>query len=273
MLGRTASTDGGRFLQKGPPQREGGAIAERVLVTGASRGIGRAIALALAVRGWEVICTSRDPLKGRRTADAISDTGGRAIACEMDVASRASAEKAISWAWREMGPIDGLVHAAGISATTPFVAIPGEEWRTVIETNLGGTFNVCQALARRMVESEVPGAFVIVTSQLARVAASGKAHYAASKGGVETLVRVMAIELARHHIRVNALAPGLTDTEMVRPRLAADLEFRRQMLSRIPLGRLGQPEEMTAAAAFLLGNEASYVTGSTLTVDGGYLAT
>lgn len=251
----------------------GSSTRKRVLVTGAGRGIGRAVALGLAREGVEVICASLHASNVEQLRQAIDREGGRARAREMDVASRDSVEEAIDWAWHEAGPINGLVHAAGVSGTRPFLSITFEEWRRIIGTNLDGTFHVCQTLARRMVEAGTPGSLVVISSQLAHVAALGKAHYVASKGGVETLMRAMALELAPHGIRVNALAPGLTDTDLVRPSLAADAEYAERTLKRIPLNRIAKPEEIAAAASFLLSDGASYVTGSTLVVDGGYLAT
>jgi len=245
----------------------------RILVTGAGRGIGRAIAIGLARAGAEVICASLHAAHADATAGAITAESGRATSLPIDVGSRASVEEGLERAWRDATPINGLVHAAGVSATTPFLSIPDEEWRLILKTNLDGTFHVCQALARRMVKARLSGALVVVTSQLARVAATGKAHYVASKGGAETLTRAMALELAPHGIRVNALAPGLTDTDMVRSQLEADPAYVERSLARIPLGRLSRPEEIVGAAAFLLSDDASYATGSTLVVDGGYLAT
>lgn len=246
--------------------------AKRVLVTGAGRGIGRAIAVGLAREGIEVVCVSVHGANVEETSTAIGREGGWARAHQMDVASRTSVEEAIDWAWQEAGPIDGLVHAAGMSTTQPFLSMSVAEWHKIVRTNLDGTFHVCQALARRMVQEGAPGSFVVLSSQLARVAASGKAPYVASKGGVESLMRAMALELAQYGIRVNALAPGVTDTDLVRHRLATDAEYANQTLQRIPLNRIAAPEEMAAAASFLLSDGASYVTGSTLVVDGGYLA-
>lgn len=244
----------------------------RVLVIGANRGIGAAIATGLAAQGAVVACGSRRVEDAEATCERLRTAGATAHAVQTDLLDHEVLLDGIDDAVRLLGGIDCLVQSGGITATTPALDIEFDEWRRVLGTNLDGSFLAAQAVARHQRDAGIPGSIILVTSQLSQVAIPNKAHYLASKGALTMLVKAMSIELAPHGIRVNALAPGVTATDMAMSRLEEDEEAMRWTLDRIPLGRLGEPEEMVGAATFLASDESAYVTGTTLVVDGGYLA-
>ena len=243
----------------------------RTLVVGAGGGIGRAIAEAFAAEGARVACGTRDLGAAEAMAAHLRDRGGSAVGVYIDLLEPDTITAGVATAVDLLGGLDCVVQSGGITATTAFVDIALEEWRRVLATNLDGTFLTCQAAARALKEQGGGGSIIVVTSQLAQVAIPNKAHYLASKGALSMLVKSMALELAPDGIRVNALAPGVTETDMAMSRLAHDDDAMAWTIGRIPLGRLGQPEEMGGAAVYLASDEASYVTGSTILIDGGYL--
>jgi NAD(P)-dependent dehydrogenase (short-subunit alcohol dehydrogenase family) len=172
---------------------------------------------------------------------------------------------------REFDRLDIVLEAAGISHRLDFLDLDAETWERIIAVNLTGMFHVGQAAARQMVRQGGGGSIINVTSQLAEVARPERAAYVASKGGARSLTQAMAVDLARHGIRVNAIAPGPTLTGLTRASYE-DPAARRATEALIPLGRLGRPDDLAGAVLFLAGDEARWVTGSTVTVDGGYLA-
>jgi NAD(P)-dependent dehydrogenase (short-subunit alcohol dehydrogenase family) len=185
-----------------------------------------------------------------------------------DATDPARVEAAVASVVDALGGIDILIHAAGVQSRIPFLKLSFDEWRRVLATNLDGAFAVGQAVARRMVDAGSGGAMVFVSSVAQEGVAPNMTHYAVSKAGLLSLVRMMAYELAPHRVRVNALAPGLTETDINRADLA-DQGFREMRMSRIPLGFIGEPDDQVGAALFLVSPEARYVTGSCVTVDGG----
>jgi glucose 1-dehydrogenase len=189
----------------------------------------------------------------------------------VDVADRASVEALMGAALFRFERIDILFNNAGVSGRASFLDMAEAEWDRVIGVNLKGQFLVGQAVARHMVERG--GSIINTSSQLAEGAANPRsAHYLASKGGSRMLTRGMAVDLAPHNIRVNALAPGVTITNLTRQRLEDDAEWRRIALERVPLGRFGEPDDQVGACIFLASDESRYMTGATLVVDGGYTA-
>ena len=243
---------------------------KRALVTGGSRGIGRAIALGLAREGAAVAVNYR-----RSRADAesavheIEQMGRRAVAVQGSTDSRADVERFVAEAHDSLGAVDILVNNAGILKRTPFLEIGEEEWDAILDVNLKGYFLVGQAVARRMVDAGTPGAIVNVSSAGQAVAGPNLAHYCVSKAGVEMLTKEMALELAPHRIRVNAVAPGLIETDINRADIAQDA-FREGRLARIPLGLIGAPDDVAGAVVFLASNdEARLMTGASVFVDGG----
>jgi glucose 1-dehydrogenase len=244
---------------------------KNAVVTGAGSGIGRALAAGFAREGAGVVAADVHAETAEETAGLIREAGGRAISVRVDVAQRASVEQMLSAALAEYGRVHVLASNAGVSSGYHFLELPEEEWDRVLGINLKGQYLCGQVVARHMAGAG-GGSIINTSSQLGEGAATpSRAHYLASKGGSRMLTRAMAVDLASHGIRVNALAPGLTETNLTRERLE-EPEFRRWALERIPLGRPGQPDDLVGAAVFLASDESTYVTGSTLVVDGGYLA-
>lgn len=240
------------------------------LVAGAGGGIGGAGADALAREGAAVLCADIDTAAAEATAVRIRAAGGRAIPLGLDVRNRPAVDAAVAATVREFGRLDVLLECVGISHTQSFLELDPAEWDRIIAVNLTGMFHLGQAAARQMVHQGKGGSIINVTSQLAEVARPERAAYVASKGGGRSLTHAMALELAPHGIRVNAIAPGPTLTGLTRASYA-DPERRRATIAQIPLGRLGEPEGLAGAILFLASDESRWVTGSTVTVDGGYL--
>jgi NAD(P)-dependent dehydrogenase (short-subunit alcohol dehydrogenase family) len=240
------------------------------LVVGAGGGIGGAGAGALAREGAAVFCTDSDGAAAETTATRIRAAGGRAAALALDVRDRAAVDAAVAATVGEFGRLDIMLESAGIAHRLDFLKVDAETWDRVIAVNLTGMFHVGQAAARQMFKQGDGGSIINVTSQLAEVARPERAAYVASKGGARSLTHAMAVDLAAHGIRVNAIAPGPTLTGLTRANYT-DPEARRATEALIPLGRLGQPDDLVGAVLFLASDEACWVTGSTVTVDGGYL--
>ena len=240
------------------------------LVAGAGGGIGGAGAEGLAREGAAVVCADIDAAAAEATAAHIRRAGGRATAIALDVRDRAAVDAAVAATIREFGRLDVLLDSAGVSDGGGFLDLDHNKWERVIAVNLTGMFHLGQAAARQMVRQGDGGSIINVTSQLAEVARAGNANYIASKGGGRSLTQAMALDLAPHGIRVNAIAPGPTLTGLTRARYA-DPEQRRQTIAQVPLGRLGDPEDLVGAILFLASDESRWATGSTVTVDGGYV--
>jgi len=240
------------------------------LIAGGGGGIGGAGAEALGREGAAVVCADIDPAAAEASAARLRAVGGRAAGIALDVRDRAAVDAAVAAAVREFGRLDVLLDCAGVSQTAGFLDLDPGEWDRIIAVNLTGMFHLGQAAARQMVRQGQGGSILNVTSQLAEVARPEQAAYVASKGGGRSLTHAMALELAPHGIRVNAIAPGPTLTGLTRSSYA-DPERRRATIAQIPLGRLGQPEDIVGAILFLASDESRWVTGSTVTVDGGYL--
>jgi glucose 1-dehydrogenase len=248
--------------------RVGGKVA---LVAGAGGGIGGAGAEALAREGAAVLCADIDGAAADATAARIRAAGERAASLGLDVRDRAAVDDAVAMAVREFGRLDILLDCAGISHRGNFLDLDPAVWDRIIAVNLTGMFHLGQAAARQMIKQGSGGSIINVTSQLAEVARPERAAYVASKGGGRSLTHAMAVDLAAHGIRVNAIAPGPTLTGLTRASYT-DPEGRRATEALIPLGRLGQPDDLVGAVLFLAADESRWVTGSTVTVDGGYLA-
>lgn len=235
------------------------------LVTGASRGIGQEIARCLAAAGAEVIASARRLEDARSIAAEIVQSGGQVRPVALDTASDASVEAAASELLDHYGTIPLLVNNAGIARDNLLLRMRKKDWDLVIDTNLTGIYRLCRALVPSMVRARY-GRIVNVTSVVARIGNAGQVNYAASKAGAEGFTRSLARELASRNITVNCVAPGFIDTDMTR---ALPEEARKRLLDQVPLGRLGAPADVAAAVRFFLGDEASYITGTTLDVNGG----
>jgi glucose 1-dehydrogenase/3-oxoacyl-[acyl-carrier protein] reductase len=242
-----------------------------VLVTGASRGIGRGIAETIAAEGGNVAVnytSSAD--KAEEVAEAIRALGQKSIAVQADVSNREQVEAMVATVTEQLGPIDVLVNNAGIESIVPFLELDDEEWERVVATNLKGPWTVGQVVARDMVVRGTKGAIVNIGSIQAGMVFPGRTHYAPTKRGIEALTTNMAAELAPYGIRVNCLHPGLFDTDMT-SWVMKNPDILPKVLENIPLGRAAEPREMGPAVVFMASDDASYVTGQSLYVDGGML--
>lgn len=240
-----------------------------VLVTGASTGIGRAAAIGAAEAGANVVINyhSRDADADACIA-AIEATGQRGLAIKGDVAEAATASDFVGRAVAEFGRVDVMVSNAGICPFHSFLDMPAETLERTLRVNLHGAYYMCQAAARQMVEQGDGGAIVAVSSISALVGGEMQTHYTPTKAGVHSLMQSTAIALGKHGIRCNSVLPGTILTEINKDDLA-DEGKRKYMESRVPLGRLGQPEDMVGPIVFLASDMAAYVTGAALLVDGG----
>ena len=244
-----------------------GALEGRVsLVTGASRGIGRAIARELAAQGATVLCGARDQEKLAATVAAIVADGGKALPVPLDVADRASVEAAFDAILKAHGRLDHLVNNAGITRDNLVLRMKTEDWKDVLDTNLTGVFLCTQAALRPMLKQRA-GRIVSVSSVVGLTGNPGQSNYAASKAGIVGFTKSVAREVASRAITVNAVAPGFVETDMT---AAMTEKAREAVTSLIPLGRVGQPEDVAAAVAFLVSDRAAYITGQVLSVDGGF---
>jgi 3-oxoacyl-[acyl-carrier protein] reductase len=236
------------------------------LVTGASRGIGRAIALGLAGEGATVFVGARDEAKLAEVVTQITDAGGKAVAVALDVADRASLDAALARILDAHGRLDHLVNNAGITRDNLLLRMKKEEWDSVIATNLTGTYLCTQAVLKPMLKQR-SGRIVNVTSVVGLTGNAGQANYAASKAGIVGFTKAVAREVASRSITVNAVAPGFIDTDMT---AAMNDKAKESLIASIPLGRVGRPEDIAHAVAFLVSDAAAYITGQVLGVDGGF---
>jgi NAD(P)-dependent dehydrogenase (short-subunit alcohol dehydrogenase family) len=248
-----------------------------IVITGGGAGIGRAVAIICAARGNNIAVLDKNADAAKSTAvEALAHGAKYALGLPCDITVERQVEESFKVITAQLGAPYGLFANAGIDRGGLIHELPVETWRLVIETNLTGVFLSCKHGLRQMIEAKIPGSIVCTSSPTGFVAlaAGGAGAYSASKGGISSLVRCMAVDYAQYGIRVNALVPGATETTLMWSNVSrADIPLMRQQLSKeIPLGRLAGPADPARAAAWLLSEESSYVTGSHLICDGGILA-
>ncbi|MEW6302547.1 MAG: 3-oxoacyl-[acyl-carrier-protein] reductase [Verrucomicrobiota bacterium] len=235
------------------------------VVTGAGRGIGRAIALKFAAEGADVVCVSRTQENSERTAGEVRALGRKAWAHAVDVADAAAVAAAAEKILTEAGKVDILVNNAGVTRDGLLMRMSAEDWDTVLDTNLKGAFSFTKAFARSFIKQR-SGRIINVASVIGLIGNAGQCNYAASKAGLIGFTKSVARELASRGITVNALAPGFIETDMT---AVLKEDMKTELLKQIPLNSFGQAEDIAAAALFLAGPGARYVTGQVLAVDGG----
>ena len=242
-----------------------------VLITGAGSGIGRAASLAFAAEGAAIVAADLRLEAAQATAGAVEELGRKAVALQVDVTQPDAVRAMVEQAVAGLGSLDVLINSAGVREIVPFLELPAEEWTKVIGTNLTGTFLCSQAVARHLIAQNKSGKIINLSSVAGLVGVPNRAAYVASKHGVVGLTKEMAMELADKHIQVNALAPGVVETAMTvgyfdKPDIMASLKKAH------PAGRWAQPEEIAKLMLFLASEDADFMTGATIPIDGGFVA-
>lgn len=235
------------------------------LITGGARGIGQAIAMTFAKEGADIVIADINLEIAVKTASEIEGLGRKALALEIDVTNYDSVEKGINKILDKMGKVDILVNNAGITKDNLLLRMSQAEWDAVINVNLKGTFNCIKAVSRPMVKQR-SGRIISIASIIGLIGNPGQANYAASKAGIIALTKTIAKELASRNINANAVAPGFIQTEMT---ASLPEDIKKKMLEAIPLAKLGAPQDVANLCLFLASDESSYITGQTITIDGG----
>lgn len=243
---------------------------QTAVVIGGTSGIGRAIALGLAQAGANVVATGRREERAKAAADDIRKLGRRSLAVSTDVSDRRSIEDLLKATLAEFGSVQVLVNSAGRTKRTPTLDVTENEWNEILDTNLTGTLRACQVFGRQMIDRQY-GRIINIASLSSFVALYEVAAYSASKAAVASLTRSLAIEWSKHGVCVNAIAPGVFETELNRNLLEGTPRGQEFRL-RTPMGRFGRVEELAGAAVFLASKSAAFVNGHVLAVDGGFLA-
>jgi 3-oxoacyl-[acyl-carrier protein] reductase len=241
-------------------------LADKIaVVTGAGRGIGRAVALSYAKMGADVVCVSRTEENSAKVAAEVEELGRRAWAVAVDVSDTAAVDAAAKGILESTGRVDILVNNAGVTRDNLLMRMSEEEWDTVIDTNLKGAFNFTKALTRPFIKQR-SGRIINIASVIGLIGNAGQSNYAASKAALIGFTKSVAKELATRGITVNAIAPGFIETDMT---AALGDKVREGILGNVPLGRFGSPDDIAHAAVFLAMEPSGYITGQVLTVDGG----
>ncbi|MBU1876981.1 SDR family oxidoreductase [Patescibacteria group bacterium] len=243
------------------------------IITGARRGMGKADALLLAKEGAKVVVSDISLEDCQAVVDEIEKEGGEAIAVKCDVSQKQEVDNLFQKTVEKFGQIDILVNNAGIAEFKPFLEMTEEEWDRTLDINLKGYFLCAQAAAKEMAKQKSGVIINIASVAMGQVGVGfpNIVHYCASKGGIAAMTEAMALELAPYNIRVNAIAPGMIETPMI-DSIKQDPKAMDGMLARVPLGRLGKPEEIADLVVFLASDKSSYITGSIVVIDGGWLA-
>ena len=259
---------------KAPKKSSWDLTGQVAIVTGARRGMGRTHALVLAKAGARVAVSDISQEDCEKVLEEIKRAGGEAIAVKCDVTKKEEVDKMVGAAIKKWGRVDILVNNAGIAEFKPFLEMTEEEWDRTLDINLKGYFLCAQAAAREMVKQK-SGVIVNIASVAMGQQGIGFpniVHYCASKGGIVGMTEALAVELAPYNIRVNAISPGMIETPMIDP-VKKDPQAMEGILARVPMHRVGKPEEVSNLVLFLASDASSYMTGSTVVIDGGWLAT
>lgn len=240
------------------------------VVTGASRGLGRAMALALAEAGADLALAGRSKPDLEETAHQVERLGRRALVVPTDVRVLAEVEALVARALADLGRLDILVNNSGVAHVAPLAEMPPQEWERMLDTNLTGVFNGCRAAAPHFLAAK-RGKVINIASVMAAVGLSGYTSYAATKGGVVAFTRALGVEWARHNVQVNAIAPGWFLTEM-NAHAFADEKLRERLLGDVPMRRTGQAEEIGPLVVYLASPASDFMTGQTIFLDGGHSA-
>ena len=240
---------------------------KRAVVTGAGRGIGAAIAVALADAGAEVTLLARSQGEITSVADAIAAGGGRAVAVALDVCD----EPAVASFFAEREPFDILVNNAGTNRPKHITEVTGEDFTAVLDLNVRAAYFATQACAKRLIAAGKPGSLIHISSQMGHVGGPNRSLYCASKWALEGMSKAVALDLAPHNIRSNTIAPTFIETPLTRP-FFEDAGFKASVLEKIKLGRIGRVEDVMGAAVFLASDASALMTGSSMVVDGGWTA-
>lgn len=242
------------------------------LITGAGSGIGRAMAHAFAAHGAAVAIVDHDPKGGQAAADEVAAHGGKAHAWAADVGDANAAQDIFADVESQLGPVDILINNAGVRDIASCLDLSVAEWDKVLRVNLTGAFIYAQAAARRMVHHSRGGAIISITSVGGLTGLALRSAYVASKHGLVGLTKVLALELAAHNIRVNAIAPGGVDTPMATEAFKLSPDTSAAIKRAAPLGRLARAEEVADLAVYLASDRAAFITGSVVSIDGGFMA-
>ncbi len=241
------------------------------VVTGASRGIGRAIALSLAEAGAKVVGCARNISLLDDLVEEIRQIGGNAVGLKVDLKSYDDVKSMADTVIKKFGRIDILVNNAGVVLLKPLVESSEDEWRNVIDTNLVGCFYCCKAIGKHMIARK-SGKVINMSSMRGFVGAANETSYCASKGAIIQMTKALALEWAKYNINVNAIAPGYIYTEMSAKVFDKSEELKQKILRTIPLGRIGQPEDIGALVVYLSSKASNFITGETIVIDGGQIA-
>ncbi|OHB87107.1 MAG: hypothetical protein A3C38_06250 [Planctomycetes bacterium RIFCSPHIGHO2_02_FULL_50_42] len=238
------------------------------LVTGASKGLGKSMAMALGEAGADIVMVARGPVKLAETEKEVADMGVRTLTVAADVTIPEDVDKMVSQALAKFGKIDILVNNVGTYVGKPIEESTTEDWFNLINTNLTSTYLCCRAVGKHMMERQ-RGKVVNMAAAIGALGARNSSAYCASKGGVIQLTRALAVEWAKHHITVNAIAPGTMETEIT-AKMLEDPKVRKALEGKIPMNRIGQPSDLAGTVIFLSASGSDYITGQTIFVDGGF---
>ncbi|HHT9134511.1 MAG TPA: SDR family NAD(P)-dependent oxidoreductase [Candidatus Avalokitesvara rifleensis] len=238
------------------------------LVTGASKGLGKSMAMALGEAGADIVMVARGPVKLAEAEKEVADMGVRTLTVAADVTIPEDVDKMVSQALAKFGKIDILVNNVGTYVGKPIEESTTEDWFNLINTNLTSTYLCCRAVGKHMMERQ-RGKVVNMAAAIGALGARNSSAYCASKGGVIQLTRALAVEWAKYHITVNAIAPGTMETEIT-AKMLEDPKVRKALEGKIPMNRIGQPSDLAGTVIFLSASGSDYITGQTIFVDGGF---